>query len=71
MFDAFIIDRIREDEARNARPHIPIIALTAYAMTGDREKFLSAGLDDYVSKPANIEDLEETMARNCQRSLPA
>lgn len=62
---------IREDEALNARPHVPIIALTAYAMTGDREKFLSAGLDDYVSKPASIEDLEEAMARNCRRPLPA
>ncbi|MDA8443182.1 MAG: PAS domain S-box protein [Peptococcaceae bacterium] len=43
--------------------HIPIIALTAHALQGDREHFLSFGMDDYVAKPINLDELFAAMDR--------
>ncbi|MEA2102366.1 MAG: response regulator [Thermodesulfobacteriota bacterium] len=43
---------------------IPIIAMTAYAMNGDRERFLDAGMDDCLSKPLCIQDLEQLLKKH-------
>jgi two-component system cell cycle response regulator DivK len=57
-----VLDRIRAD-TRTAS--IPVLAVTAQAMRGDRERFLAAGFDDYLSKPLNILELVGTVQRHC------
>ncbi len=45
-----------------ATKHIPILALSSYAMTGDKERILKAGCDGYMSKPLNIKEFLKTVA---------
>jgi len=47
--------------------HTPIIAMTAYAMRSDRERCLNAGMDDYLPKPLNMEDLFAAVEKWCSR----
>lgn len=54
--------RLRADE-RTAT--IPVLALTAQAMHGDRERFLAAGFDGYISKPVNIGELLAIVREHC------
>ena len=49
-------------EEVNHLKHIPIIALTANALTGDREKYMEAGMDNYISKPINIPELKNLIS---------
>jgi signal transduction histidine kinase/DNA-binding response OmpR family regulator/HPt (histidine-containing phosphotransfer) domain-containing protein len=54
---------IRRREAAENRTRVPIIAMTANAMFGDRERCLEAGMDDYVAKPITLDVLDETLDR--------
>ena len=57
------LGRLRADE-RTAS--IPVLVLTAQAMDGDRERFLAAGFDDYISKPVNIVSFIATVKQYCE-----
>lgn len=50
-------EAIGKMKSNTALQKIPVIAITAQAMTGDREKCLEAGADGYISKPVNVDDL--------------
>jgi two-component system sensor histidine kinase/response regulator len=64
-FEATAAIRARE---KSTGAHIPIVAMTARAMSGDREKCLRSGMDDYVSKPVNLAELSSAIERVIVRS---
>ena len=62
---------IRAAEAEAGGPRLPIVATTAHAMAGDRERCLQAGMDDYLSKPLRPEELDRVLARWLGAGAPA
>ncbi len=62
-------ETIRRQEAGSSR--VPIIAMTANAMKGDRDRCLAAGMDDYIPKPVNLKTLESTVLKWFNRTSDA
>ena len=63
-----VLRRLRTDDRTAA---IPVLAVTAQAMLGDRERFLAAGFDGYISKPLNVGELIGTVQQHCGGSTPS
>ena len=58
------LERLREDEGT---AETPVLALTAQAMRGDRERFLDAGFDGYLAKPIDVAELIAIVREHCDR----
>ena len=59
--DGYSATTIIREKEKNKKIRTPIVAMTAYALNGDREKCLAAGMDDYISKPIELEKFVELM----------
>jgi signal transduction histidine kinase/ActR/RegA family two-component response regulator len=61
VMDGYEATRLIRNDEKNSGRHIPIVAITASAMMGIREKCLAAGMDDYLAKPVSMEALQQTL----------
>ena len=75
VLDGFEATRlIREQEQQQCKPHIPVIALTANAISGSEQRCLQAGMDAYLSKPFNSQQLKQAIApwlKQAPQELPS
>jgi signal transduction histidine kinase/CheY-like chemotaxis protein len=82
-FDAILMDiqmpvmsgsestqEILQYEYSHGIPHVPIIALTANALQGDKERYMREGFDDYISKPVNLDQLRHVLQQHCSQPEP-
>ena len=68
VMDGIEATKIIRNSGVGAKADIPIIAMTSFAMAGDREKFLAVGMDHYISKPVHLDDLKQALATVCKKS---
>ena len=59
--DGFEATRASGDLERGPATHVPIVAMTAHAMSGDRDRCLEAGMDDYVTKPISLREIDRVL----------
>jgi PAS domain S-box-containing protein len=69
--DGFKATAVIREREKGGGLRIPIVAMTAHAMKGDKEKCLEAGMDDYIAKPLNVKQLDEVISRAMRNRLPA
>jgi two-component system cell cycle response regulator DivK len=69
--DADGVTALRSLRANPATASIPVVALTAFAMTTDRERFLAAGFEGYLTKPIDIRTVPDEVRTFCQRESQA
>jgi signal transduction histidine kinase/CheY-like chemotaxis protein len=68
VLDGYTATRIiRQNESQQNKPQIPIIGITAHALAGDREKCLQAGMNDYIAKPFQHDELQEKITKALKR----
>ena len=71
VMDGFTATRLLRTSNHVRNPAVPVIAMTAHAMQGDREECLAAGMDDYVAKPICEKLLRAALARTLNAARPA